>query len=104
MPSGRNGAAVLGVLLLLLGAGLFGYFIGDHFATLSVADQQCPLYTDYSRPFCQGLQNRLDSDWPFCYAGDALLILGNGLLVVVLAKERRRSTVRPPSASNPESR
>ena len=93
----RRGAAVLGVLLLVLGGGLFGYFIGDHFATLAVADEQGPLYTDYSKPLCQGLLNRLDTDWWAMYAGSGLLVTGNTALVVALAPERGRTAIRPPS-------
>lgn len=97
----RGGTAVLGVLLLVLGAGLIGYFIGDHYATLAVADEQCPLYTDYSKPLCQGLQNRLDSDWWPMYAGDALLPVGAITLFLAFAKERPKYTsIRPPKTSD----
>lgn len=96
--------ATLGVLSMLLGVGLIGYFIGDHFATRSVADEQCPLYTDYSKPFCQGLLNRLNSDWLFLYVGDGFFVIGWGLVLFVLSKERQRSVVPPPIVSNPESR
>lgn len=97
----RKAAAGLGVLLLVLGAGLIGYFIGDHYATLAVADEQCPLYADYSKPLCQGLQNRLDSDWWSMYAGDVLLPVGAITLALAFAKEHPKySSIRPPKASD----
>lgn len=100
MSPARRGAVVLGILMLVLGAGLIGYFIGDHYATLAVADDQCPLYTDYSKPLCQGLQNRLDSDWWAMYVGDVLLPIGAITLFSASAKERpNSSSIRPPNAS-----
>ena len=96
MTPARKGATILGVLLTVLGGGLFGYFIGDHYATLAVADGQCPLYTDYSKPLCQELQTRLDTDWWAMYAGLGLLMGGNMAVMFAWAAGRARAVVRPP--------
>jgi len=100
----RKGAALLGVLLLVLGAGVFGYYIGDYYATSAVADQQCPLYTDFSKPLCRELLNRLNADQPLMYVGDVLLVAGGMALIAAVARQQPRSSLRPPNASEEQPR
>ena len=91
--------ALIGALLLALGTGVLGYFSGHYFATSAVADEQCPLYIDYSKPFCNELLNRLNAGRSLLLLGGCIMAVGAPLLTLALAMERPRLATRTPDPS-----